>query len=214
MDPSKVYTVLFDEGSAGTFLIWFVSRHQDFFKLKTEYTNQYGNPDKNTSWTFQGSARHLIIIEINSYKFSKQSLDQYVIKNFYKAAPDNKIIFKMLPHSYNAAIKVQDCFPKINVIMLIAENYNWINSRLESFHQKSNVFMEARFEISKQQQQNWREYFKINDVNYCTITIDKILNLDTAEYQKLLEFIDSPPIVTWQDIVRDYKKNAGIPEVW
>lgn len=214
MDLSKIYTVLFDEGSAGTFLIWFISQHIDFFRLKNECSNQYEDTVQSTSWTIKGLARHFPISGPPSFEYSKRSLDQYLTRHFTAPIKSNyKIIFKVLPHSYHTAIKVLDHFPKINVVMLVVENYDWINSRLESFERQSSIITESSFEKIKQHQRRFREHFNANHINYCTISINKILNLDTSEYHKLLEFINSSPIDNWQGIVIDYKNKAGIQEV-
>ena len=211
MNLSKIYTVLFTEGSAGTFLIWFVSQHDNFFKLHHTYLNQYKDTVENTTIKISNNTHYHLGLSIESsnieaYKHSIQSLDQYLARHFATADPDNKIIFKILPHSYSHKYHL----PNINIIMLIVENYDWVNSRLESFGGLTRIVTEFCQNRIYQEQQNLQQYFENKGINYCKISINKILKLDTAEYQKLLEFIDAPPIANWQDIIKKYKDKVGI----
>jgi hypothetical protein len=213
MNLSKIYTVLFTEGSAGTFLIWFVSQHDNFFKLHHTYKNQYKDTVKNTTVNLPNNTYHLAM-NVGSFKYSIQSLDQYLARHFALAfRTDLKIIFKILPHDYPLVNKHIDHLPNINIIMLIVENYDWVNSRLESFGGLTRIVTELPQKRIYQNQQNLQQYFKNKGINYCNISINKILKLDTAEYQKLLEFIDAPPIDNWQDIIKEYKDNVGIQEI-
>ena len=77
MNLSKIYTVLFTEGSAGTFLIWFVSQHDNFFKLHPTYQNHYITDFlKNTTIKLPNNTHHLAL-NVGPFKYSIQSLDQY-----------------------------------------------------------------------------------------------------------------------------------------
>jgi hypothetical protein len=209
MNLSKIYTVLFTEGSAGTFLIWFVSQHDNFFKLHPTYQNHYIDIVKNTTVNLPNNTHHLAM-NVGPFKYRMQSLDQYLARYFVRADPDNKIIFKMLPHAWTLVINHKDHLPNINFIMLIVENYDWVNSRLESFGGLPRSVDEFHQKIIYQDRQNLQQYFENKGINYCKISINKILKLDTAEYQKLLEFIDAPPIANWQDIIKKYKDKVGI----
>jgi hypothetical protein len=209
MNLSKIYTVLFTEGSAGTFLIWFVSQHDNFFKLHPTYQNHYIDAVKNTTVNLPNNTHHLAM-NVGPFKYRMQSLDQYLARYFVWADPDNKIIFKMLPHACSLAINHKDHLPNINFIMLIVENYDWVNSRLESFGGSPRIVTEFHQKRMYQDRQNLQQYFENKGINYCKISINKILKLDTAEYQKLLEFIDAPPIANWQDIIKEYKDKVGI----
>lgn len=213
MDLSKIYTVLFEEGSAGTFLIWFVSQHRDFFKLNHTYLNQYTDTSNNKTIEIQNKTQRHLVLGIGSFEYSKQSLDQYLTRHFASVEPNKKIIFKILPHAYFLVTPHKDHLPSINVIMLTYENYDWINFRLEAFERQSSIVNQSRQERAVQNQKHLQQCFKNKNINYCTISIDKILNLDTSEYHKLLEFINSSPIDNWQGIVIDYKNKAGIQEV-
>jgi hypothetical protein len=209
MNLSKIYTVCFERCAAGTFLIWFVSQHDNFSKLHHTYQNHYITDLKNTTIKLPNNTHHLDL-HVNSLKYSIQSLDQYLARYFVRADPDNKIIFKIVPHDYPLVNKHIDHLPNINIIMLIVENYDWLNVRLESFGIGTRIVTEFRQNRIYQEQQNLQQYFENKGINYCKILIDKILKLDTAEYQKLLEFIDAPPIANWQDIIKEYKDKVGI----
>jgi hypothetical protein len=210
MNLSKIYTVLFTEGSAGTFLIWFVSQHNNFFKLQHTYLNQYTDTNKNTTIDIQSKTHRHLFLGIGSFEYSKQSLDQYLTRHF-ATAESSKVIFKILPHHNDGVNTHKDQLPDINIIMLTFEKYGWINSRLKSFEQSTRTETQQERDILNRE--SLQEYFKTKCVNYCTISIDKILNLDIAEYQKLLEFIEAPPIANWQDIIKEYKDNVGIQEI-
>ena len=217
MNLSKIYTVCFERCAAGTFLIWFVSQHDNFFKLHPTYKNHYITDFlKNTTIKLPNNTHHLAM-NVGPFEYSIQSLDQYLARHFATANPDNKIIFKIVPHDYPLVNKHIDHLPNINIIMLIVENYDWLNVRLESFGDiltpfgiGTRIVTEFRQNRIYQEQQNLQQYFENKGINYCKISINKILKLDTAEYQKLLEFIDAPPIANWQDIIKKYKDKVGI----
>jgi hypothetical protein len=215
-DLSKIYTVVFDQGASGTFLLWFTSQHAGFKSLEREYLDTYEDTVNLTVKNIKNDQQHMAIVDTRSFEISKQPLDQYLENNFNKNDPEQKIIFKIMPHAVfmlNKSIIPENHFPKIKTIMVKFEKYEWINSRMLSFGTDGGILDDSVLSIRKSQWEEFQSYLVKNNIENHVLIIDKLLDLDTAEYQKLLDFIDESPIDNWKDLIVEYKNKTGISKI-
>jgi len=142
------------------------------------------------------------------------TLKEY-FKKFNEAFPESvnkKLIIKQIPH----ARQVMPDHANLKSIIFDSDNWEWLTNRNKENFKSFNTEIEAHREVIEKlgflcgNVSDWYKLDKLsNDLNnydasYCFIDICQLLKLSNSEYNKLLKYIDEPPLQNWKTVISNF----------
>ena len=229
---NELYTVWFPQGTAGTFFIYFISLHSNFYHYTLQYLHWLYGHRANSNIT-----KHPVHCQLYNHNKTKivyawwkikkkngiqikQNLpdmnDNYPplqLKDFlYQFKIDHadtinskKLIFKQVSHKDPNSVIDDNKFLKNIVFFNTNDDYTWADNRNKKNINSLNDFV--RFEIQKTYNHKAiTKKLKEHECKYTLINIYKLLKLNDNEYKKLLNFINEEPLNNWKSIIDEFKK--------
>lgn len=181
---NKLYTVVFQAGMSGVFMVWFIHQHSEFFGLKTTLAL---DTDDTTKFKKHVSMNGLYTMH-NSSLSELKGID----------TGNKHIVFKHVPHGWNWFANY-DADPDINVVLLYTKHHSLADRRcdLNQLEIWKSADMHKSFEVNA----------PVIEKRHNTSRIDiyeLIYYKNDSEYLKLCKFIGATPLPDWKQMCDDY----------
>lgn len=189
-------------GMYGDFLIWFINWHEEFQSVTCDMTEKWGFPSCELSHFYYD-------------KIHKLEDHDAVILFLEEFCPTKKFAFKLFNGNSGKGHMVPplEDISRINVTM--EEQGIWYKIFKERFFMTRKERMKHR-PLTNKSGIPWDEDIEIHEVqkefpsSELTFRIDKFLNYDETEYDKLLDYIDSPKIPYWDRRITEFRTHLGV----
>ena len=201
MIDNRYFLVSYPGGMYGDFLIWFINQHEGFEFVKGVFTEKYGFP------SCELTSPHFV--KIHAVEDQDTLFD-----TLQETCPIKKLSFKLFngPSGKGHVTSPLKKISRINVTL--EEEGIWYKIFEERFHMTRKQRMSGK-PLNKRGEP-WDENVEIHEVqkefpsSELTFRIDKFLNYDETEYDKLLNYIDSPKLPIWDKRITEFRTHLGV----
>jgi hypothetical protein len=227
----KHYYCLYSAGLAGTWLTWFVNQHKDFPKYKYQQLKTHGVITDlgcdGATWCFtkdteDGSQDEPMTFDdyIKEYA-TPESNNQHATHNCIKVLPDHNLSWERWERESEVLEEVTSyasgfIYPYIRrdarLLPFFANRllFMWEEMYQERSNGKlidENVVMDMMAESAHDVRDPNSKIRIVTGYKTCHgVDIDALLQCDQYEYNKLIEYLDQPPIDNWEHLVNNYRQ--------
>jgi hypothetical protein len=193
--------VSYPGGMYGDFLIWFINCHEEFQSVTCDMTEKYGFPSCE-------------LISPHFVKIHAVENRDTLLDTLQETCPIKKLSFKLF-NGPSGRGHVSPPIKKISRINVTLEEEGiWYKIFKERFHMTRKHRMSGK-PLNKRGEP-WDVNVEVHEVekkfplSELTFRIDKFLNYDETEYDKLLDYIDSPKIPYWDRRITEFRTHLGV----